>query len=105
LHLLTSTVVNSASSTGSDVDDTPLMPAAGLGSITGRLTLDVWSEVIPPFNLMPRDMLQGSCNVVMRGLVGSLLPMFVKRLAEDYRKWATDPIYRRERATRRIPLE
>lgn len=30
--------------------------------------------------------------------------MFVKRLAEDYRKWATDSVYRKERASRRIPL-
>ena len=95
--------MNSASSSGSDLDDSPGAPV-GQGQISGRLQLDVWSEVIPPFNMMPREVLQGSCNVVMRGLVGSLLPLFVRRLAEDYKKWATDPQYRRERATRRIPL-
>jgi hypothetical protein len=96
--------LNSASSSGSDADDSPMAPV-GQGQIMARLQMDVWSEVIPPFNLMPREVLQGGCNAVMSGLVQSLLPMFVKRLAQDYAKWATDAQYRKERASRRIPLQ
>jgi len=54
------------------------------GSIDAKLESKVWCEVIPPFNLMPREVLVSSCNAVMRALVGSLLPMFCSRLAKDY---------------------
>eukprot|EP00195_Chlamydomonas_chlamydogama_P016167 CAMPEP_0202894648 /NCGR_PEP_ID=MMETSP1392-20130828/4006_1 /ASSEMBLY_ACC=CAM_ASM_000868 /TAXON_ID=225041 /ORGANISM="Chlamydomonas chlamydogama, Strain SAG 11-48b" /LENGTH=274 /DNA_ID=CAMNT_0049579399 /DNA_START=174 /DNA_END=998 /DNA_ORIENTATION=+ len=76
----------------------------GQGEIVGNAQLDVWSEVIPPFNLMPRELLQSSCNVVMRGLVSTLLPLFVRKLGEDYEKWAVDPAYRAQRSTRKMPL-
>lgn len=49
--------------------------------------------------------LQSSCNVVMAGLVNTLLPLFMGRLAEDYRKWASDAAYRAHRAASRRPLE
>lgn len=65
---------------------------------------DVWCEVIPPFNLMPRQLLEGTCNAVLAGVVNSLLPLFMRRLAADYEKWVDDEGYRRERASRRIPL-
>jgi hypothetical protein len=47
---------------------------------------------------------QASCNAVLSGLVGSLLPFFVRKLSEDYKKWAVDPVYRRKRAERKMPL-
>ena len=74
------------------------------GRIVGAATLDVWSEIIPPFNLMPRPMLEASCNVVIAGLVNSLLPLFMRRLADDYAKWAASAEYRAQRASRRVPL-
>ena len=49
--------MNSASSSGSDADDSPGAPV-GQGQIMARLKMDVWSEVIPPFNMMPREVLQ-----------------------------------------------
>ena len=73
------------------------------GEIRAKSKVDVWSEVIPPFNLMPRDVLIATCNTVMRGLMNSLLPMFVRQLGEDYQKWATDKVYREQRAARSKP--
>jgi hypothetical protein len=70
------------------------------GSITGAATVQVWCEVVPPFQLMPREVLQNSCNVVITGLVNSLLPWFMRQLAADYAKWAADPAYRAERRLR-----
>lgn len=75
----------------------------GTGTISASSKLDVWSEVVPPFNIMPRGALQASCNLVMRTLVGTLLPLFVHKLAEDYAKWAVDAEYRRVRALRSEP--
>ncbi|KXZ55593.1 hypothetical protein GPECTOR_2g1143 [Gonium pectorale] len=74
--------------------------AAQAGEIRASSQLDVWSEVVPPFHLLPREVLVGSCNGVLRGLVGSLLPVFVRMLAQDYQRWAVDPAYREERAAR-----
>lgn len=45
----------------------------------GDVKLDVWSEVIQPFNLMPRFALEGTSNAVMNALVTSLLPKFMER--------------------------
>ncbi|GLC40675.1 hypothetical protein PLESTB_000033900 [Pleodorina starrii] len=83
--------------------------AAGSGSGSGSLMngeirassqLDVWSEVVQPFHLLPREVLVGTCNGVLKGLVSSLLPLFVRLLAQDYQRWAKDPEYRAERAAR-----
>jgi hypothetical protein len=49
-------------------------------------------------------MMESTCNAVMRGLVSSLLPLFMRQLAADYGKWATDEAYRAERAARSKPL-
>lgn len=46
----------------------------------------------------------GTCNGVMRGLVNSLLPLFVRQLADDYHKWSKDAQYRTVRAARSMPL-
>lgn len=69
----------------------------GEGHIQGDARLDVWSEVVQPFHLMPRFMLEGTSNAVMGALVGGLLPRFMDRLGNDYKKWATDPAYREAR--------
>lgn len=45
----------------------------------GDAELDVWSEVVQPFHLMPRFMLEGSSNAVMGALLSNLLPRFMDR--------------------------
>lgn len=40
----------------------------------------------------------------MRGLVGTLLPLFLRNLGSDYEAWATQPAYRASRAQRSKPL-
>ena len=78
--------------------------AASAGFIQADGALDVWCEVVPPFGVLPRPVLEGACNAVMRTLLDSLLPMFVEQLAADYAKWAADPAYRAMRAKRSVPL-
>jgi hypothetical protein len=75
------------------------------GSITGSAVVDVWCEVIPPFTMMPREVLVGTCNTVISGLVNSLLPWFTRQLAADYQKWAHDAAYRAARAARGRPKQ
>jgi len=77
----------------------------GPGAITASAQLDVWCEVVPPFNLMPREFLEASCNAVLATTTSLLLPVFLRRLAQDYQKWAADPAYRNQRALRSAPLE
>lgn len=60
------------------------------GSITGNLELEILTEVIPPFHLMPRSVLEGTCNAVLKGVMSSLLPLFMRRLAKDYAIWAAN---------------
>jgi hypothetical protein len=84
---------SSSNGNGSSNGSTP-------GSITGAALVQVWCEVVPPFQLMPREVLERSCNVVITGLVNSLLPWFMRQLAADYAKWAADPAYRAERRLR-----
>ncbi len=62
------------------------------------------AQVVPPFHLMPREVLEGSCNAVLRALVNSLLPLFLRQLADDYGKWASTDSYRALRAARTKPL-
>lgn len=54
---------------------------------------------------MPREVLVGTCNTVISGLINSLLPWFTRQLASDYQKWAQDPSYRAERAARSKPKQ
>lgn len=72
------------------------------GSITGTGAVKVWCEVVPPFHLMPKHVLESSCNVVIAGLVNSLLPWFMRQLAGDYQRWAIDEKYRAERRQRTV---
>ena len=54
--------------------------------------------MLPPFHLMPRGVLSGTCNAVLRSLVPRLLDAFVRSLKDDYKRWSADPGYRHERA-------
>ena len=60
--------------------------------------VSVWCEVLPPFNLMPRSLLSGACNAVLRRAVPALLVAFVRQLAADYDRWSSEPEYRARRA-------
>jgi len=62
----------------------------GKGKLGGDCAVDVWCEVIPPFHRLPRSVLEGSCNSVMKGIVCVLLPSFVKFLRDDYLHWASN---------------
>jgi hypothetical protein len=66
--------------------------------IAGDLELAVLAEVVPPFTLLPRAGLEGACNAVLKGLTRWLLPLFMRKLAADYERWALDPEYRARRA-------
>lgn len=66
-------------------------------SVRGDLALDVFTEVLPPFDVLPRSLLEGTCNAVLGTLMSSLLPVFLKKLVQDYEKWATDETYRMKR--------
>ena len=73
--------------------------AAGSQShIAVETEVKVWCEVLPPFHLMPRRLLSGACNAVLRRAVPVLLSAFIRNLADDYRKWGTEPQYRALRA-------
>ncbi len=47
--------------------------------LQANLSLEVWSEVISPFDLLPRGMLQGTGSAVISSLVNGLLPVFMRR--------------------------
>jgi hypothetical protein len=68
--------------------------------ITGALELEVLTEVIPPFNALPISLLESTCNTVLGGLTRTLLPIFVKKLAEDFKRWQVDEKYRQRREAR-----
>lgn len=68
------------------------------GSITADVSVEVYTEVIPPFHFLPRSVLEGTANTALRALIHALLPLFLKRLAADYRRWSTDEEYRAKRA-------
>jgi hypothetical protein len=68
--------------------------------ITGALELEVLTEVIPPFNAFPVSLLESTCNTVLGGLTRTLLPIFVKKLAEDFKRWQVDEKYRQRREAR-----
>jgi len=72
---------------------------ASYGVMHGRSRVDVWCEMAPGFTFMPRDVLENACNLAVNTLMQSLLPVFMKQLSEDYKKWATKKEYRDERAT------
>ena len=49
------------------------------GEVQGRIDLDVYSEVLGPFKIIPRGVLEAGGNSVMGALVNNLLPLFLRR--------------------------
>ncbi|DBA67138.1 TPA: hypothetical protein ACH3X2_001461 [Trebouxia sp. C0005] len=100
LSFVTTLTWSSAVTSGQDGNGASTLQSpeqSGKGHIQGDARLDVWSEVVQPFHLMPRFALEGTSNAVMGALVGNLLPRFMDRLGNDYKRWATDPAYREAR--------
>eukprot|EP00210_Caulerpa_lentillifera_P004089 g3901.t1 len=67
------------------------------GMIHGYARVDVWCELGQQFAFMNNELLQNACNLALSTLMGSLMPIFMTKLAEDYTKWASDESYRKER--------
>ncbi len=49
--------------------------------VQGHIDLDVYSEVLGPFKIIPRGVLEAGGNTVMGALVNNLLPVFLRRCA------------------------
>ncbi len=64
--------------------------------------LDIWCEIVPPFNVLPKALLEKTCNAVLRTTLKTLLKSFLKDLSDDYKQWSTDTAYREERAKRSL---
>ena len=59
-------------------------PCAGTaGQVRGKIDLDVFTEVLGPFQIIPRSVLEAGGDAVMRTLVGQLLPTFLRRSASE----------------------
>lgn len=51
----------------------------------------------PPFNLIPKDILESTGNLVMEAVTKQLEGGFLRSLATDYNRWAKDRNYRTNR--------
>jgi len=71
-------------------------------AMRARTNLEVWCEIVKPFNLFPKAFLEKSCNAVLRTTLKSLLRAFMVELKDDYVLWSTDKSYREERANRSL---
>ena len=69
-------------------------------TLKAATNLEVWCEIVPPFNLLPKAFLEKSCNAVLRTTLNTLLKSFLVELKSDYHSWSTDEVYREERASR-----
>ena len=69
-------------------------PDAAIRAVTD---MDVWCEVVRPFHLVPKRVLEGTCNAVLRPVLRASLNQFIAQLGEDFERWAEDPAYREER--------
>lgn len=70
------------------------------GKMVARSDLNIWCEVVRPFHLVPRGVLEKTCSGVIQTTLNALLKAFLFELKRDYDRWATDPAYREERASR-----
>ena len=74
---------------------------ARLGSsstIFGDASIKVDVDVPRPFNAIPRRGIEKIGNKAMQLSLSILLRSFMKGLAGDYQRWASDPEYRKQRA-------
>lgn len=68
------------------------------GSISADTHLDVDVDTPPVFALVPRPLLEAIASGATSLVLDSLQRVFLKNLAADYTRWATDAAYRRARA-------
>jgi len=67
------------------------------GEISGDAKLNLDTEVIAPFSLMPRPAFNASVQAVLDSMLPPVLGIFMSRLGQDYTKWASDSDYRAAR--------
>ena len=67
------------------------------GTISARVSTEVWAEPVGPFKVVPRSAIAGAGDALLRALTAALLPSFLGKLGKDYERWSRDPGYRRER--------
>ena len=67
------------------------------GTISVRVSTEVWAEPVGPFTVVPRSVIGGAGDALLRALTAALLPSFLGKLGKDYERWSRDPGYRRER--------
>ena len=62
-------------------------------------TSDILVYVDPPlpFSLLPQRVLETTGNYVMKQALDFIEQSFITSLANDYKRWATDPLYRKQR--------
>ena len=59
----------------------PVAAFLSAAEVQGHIDLDVYSEVLGPFKIIPRGVLEAGGNTVMGALVNNLLPVFLRRCA------------------------
>ena len=70
----------------------------GEGTIYARSRIKVDVDVPRPFSAIPKRVIEATGDKAMQLSLKILLRSFVKGLASDYSRWASDPDYRRRRA-------
>ncbi|KAL7427282.1 hypothetical protein ACHAXM_000799 [Skeletonema potamos] len=68
-------------------------------TITATTSIDVDVDVPRPFSSIPKFLLERTGNAAMRLSLKYIQANFVRNLAKDYEKWATDEEYRSYRAS------
>ena len=63
-------------------------------------TSDILVYVDPPlpFSMLPQRVLEKTGNYVMKQALDYIEQSFITSLANDYKRWAVDPMYRKQRA-------
>jgi len=59
--------------------------------------ITVTTENLAPFKLIPHSVLSSTATSVVSALLGSMLRIFINKLAADYTRWSCDAAYREER--------
>jgi len=66
----------------------------GQAKLMCKTGLEVYCEVTPPFNVLPRATLESGCNAVLGTFSPMIMRLFLSKLADDYSRWSTDEQYR-----------
>lgn len=66
--------------------------------IMAKAEIEMGLNPPPPFNLIPRELQENTANLVFKVTLDQGLMLFLRALADDYKKWATSQPYREQRA-------